>query len=172
MVARRLVRSPVARTVARSLAKRGLRWLGATLAAQLDPAGTTTTFDALGGMTTAEKDQVDQVVRVHLAFDYSSDSANHVFGRFGLVVVTDNALAIGSSSVPNPISDVDDRWLTNMFFADEIAETVGVNWIPVDVRVRRNILNGHSLMFSMAIDAASTANTHWSVGMRILLRHA
>jgi len=127
-------------------------------------------FDALGALTEAEKNEIDQIVRIHFKFQYAADAGGaHTFGRFGLITITDEAMAIGGSSTPSPIGDSENPWMLNEYFETEVDQLVAQQEITRDVRVRRNIPQGNTLMFRLAVSGAASS-VHWNVGMRILLR--
>jgi len=163
-------RARIGRRLSRSVLKRAVRWTTATLNAQILGPSNQTFFDALGGLTLADKNEIRRVVRVHLSFGYSSDvGGNHVFGRFGLIVANDDAIVAGA--VPDPVNDSGDSWMMNDIFHTEIDNLQQKQEIKHDIRASRLIPSGKSLVFVLDTDAAQVGNLHWHVGMRLLLEH-
>jgi len=144
-------------------------WTTATLNEFNTAAGGQTAFDALGGFTQAEKHSLAKVLRVHLEFHYHStvDSSSS-FGRFGLIVENDDAIAAGAHL--DPILDSDANWLVNHDF-EHLSSGVGVPQrnISLDVKAQRLIPLKRSLEFILDVSASSNATLNWAVAMRILL---
>ena len=145
-----------------------MRWITATLAEAFTASGAQVIFDFLGGLTQAEKLEIRKVVRIHFNFMYRANTDGlHVHGRFGLIVVTDDALAVNES--PEPIQDSDASWLLNEFYSSERGDQE--HEISRDIRAQRVIPAGSSLAFVLQSDTASDDSVHWSTGSRILLEH-
>jgi len=156
----------------RSVAKRAVRWITSTLNAQLDAAGTLTSFDALGSLLISEKNEIRKVVTVHGRFNYSSDvGGQHVFGRFGLIVVTDDAMATGGGALPDPDIDTASPWYWNDAYATETDNLATERELRFALRTQRLIPAEYTLAFSMKVNPGVTATVHWNVGLRILLEH-
>ena len=96
-------------------------------------------------------------------------------GAFGIIKVTDVALAAGIASIPGPVTNVEDDWFIFQAFGFETAlhSNVGVNpdWahmLEFDSKAKR-ILPGDGM--ALAIVAENAHATHGfdvSVGLRIL----
>ena len=162
-------RRPASRPM-RSVQKKATRWTTATLNAQSSNVGTEVAFDALGALTVADKNEIRRVVTVHFDFDYSSDAATqHVFGRFGLIVVSDDAMAV--PQVPDPVGDADASWMMNHHYHTEADNSDPPRVIRDHVKVSRLIPPKYTLAFVLEVTAGGVGALHWSVGMRLLLEH-
>ena len=149
-----------------------MRWITFTLNAQLDVAATLTSADALGALTVAEKNEIGKVLRIHGMFEYSAEvGGSHVFGRFGLIVVTDDAMATGGGALPDAGIDTGSPWMMTHPFSTEADNLAIPREIPLDVKVKRRIPQQYTLAFSHKVDPAATTALHWSVSMRLLLEH-
>ena len=130
-------------------------------------------FDVLGGLSVAEKNEIRRVLTVHGRFSYAAATGgSHTFGRYGLIVVNDDAIAVGAvASLPNPIGDSDSSWMWNDHFHTEMASTVQSKDDAFQAKASRLIPLGFSLLFALEVSSAAATSVHWSVAMRVLLEH-
>ena len=159
-------------TPRRRFVKKAVRWITITINAQLTGANLFNQVDALGAMTVAEKLEISKVVRVHFELNYSSDvGGSHTFGRFGLIIANDDAIAAGTGSLPDPIGDSDQSWMLNEHFASEQDQLVATRTIARDIRAQRLVKPGTSLAFILHVNSGASASLHWNMGMRLLIEH-
>ncbi len=160
-------------TPRRSLAKRAVRWITATLNEQITGVGSVVFFDALGNLTLIEKNEVRRVLRAHVRFYYKNNVANaQAFGRYGLIVQNDDAIASGTSAgLLTPINDSGASWMLNdHFYAD--SNVIGpMTRVDTDARAGRLINPGFSLLFALETSVAANDAVAWAVAMRILVEH-
>ena len=155
----------------RSSKPRGrLSWTTATLNEFNTGIGGQTAFDTLGGFTQAEKLGIAKVIRVHLRFNYVNATLNsQAFGRYGLIVENDDAVAAGAHL--DPIGDGDGPWLINDFYHADQSVAGDQFEQQHDLKAQRLIKPKFSLEFVLDVDSASNGSLNWNVGMRILLEH-
>ena len=109
------------------------------------------------------------MLRVHLKIFYKNTSINSPsFGRYGLIVENDDAIAAGAHL--DPIADSDGPWLHNDFIHADQGDLKSFQ-DQVDIRAHRLIKPKFSLEFVLDIDSASNSTMDWGVGMRVLLEH-
>ena len=151
--------------------KPGVSWTTATLNQQSTAASNLVFFDVLGGLTLGEKHEIDKVVAVHGRFTYAADAGTlHAFGKYGLIVQNDDVIAVGGAGITDPVSDGDASWMWHDSYETEIDNAVGHQEHQFSPRSTRNIPKKFSLIFALETGAGGT-NTHWSVALRVLLRH-
>jgi hypothetical protein len=96
-----------------------------------------------------------------------SSSAEEQIGAFGLILITDVALAAGIASIPGPVTDVtDDGWFCYQSFAISGAQgTVPNNttWFPFNTKGKR-IVSGEGISIAIVVE-----NIHASHGLEILM---
>ncbi len=132
--------------------------------------GAESVSDLFGGLTTAEKNDVGTVLRVIGSFDVRSATAGNIAsGRFGLVLVTDDALA--GTTVPDPLQDVASSWLLNRSFFQEDAANVPRTY-EFDVRSQRRLPgNEYTIAIVVQSDVGSTVGSlNFGFAMRVLYR--
>ena len=115
----------------------------------------------------AEKEKVDTILRTIWTFNVRCSAAGfRCFGRFGLVQVTDDALAAGA--VPDPLGDTQSAWMLNFKFFQEEADNRHI-YYEGDLKAKRKLRGlGQSIAIVMESDAASTATAVVSFGIRTL----
>jgi len=115
-----------------------------------------------------EKDRIGTIVRAYGEFRYKSQLINvAIGGRFGLGIVSDDALAVGA--VPDPVGDSDFPWYWNQsFFYDRPnSETLR---IAFDIKGKRR-LNSSKTTLAWVLDndaIISGANMEYAFGLRLL----
>ena len=157
-------RSPRGPVRSRPRPKRSYGWLNSTLINQTTVVGGVTTFDLLGGLTVAEKRNVARVDRCFGDFMFRGQNANTALaGRFGLIVVTDDAMA--ALVVPDPLNDDESSWYWNQVLLwDE--PTVEYARVRMDAKTRRRIPQSSTMAFVCEVTAGQTMD--WHVGLRLL----
>ena len=123
--------------------------------------------DLLGGLTVADKQRVDKIVRTIMTFRYWQNSANgEVHGRIGMHVVTDDALAAGA--VPDPAGDFRSAWYFNeQYYTDDTR--VGIlDILKYDTRTQRKIPSLSTLCWMLEANAGSGGSLIWGLGVRCL----
>ena len=123
----------------RSRARRpNYEWLNFSVFNTTLTDGGETTADLLGGLTLVEKNRVRTIVRVIWQFQVRSATAgNRAAGRFGLIKVSDDAMAV--TQVPDPLGDHIAGWYLNVGFFQEDAANVPVV-LQGDLRSKRRLL--------------------------------
>ena len=157
----------------RNTPKRAVRWTTATINAQIAAIGAQVYFDALGGLTLGEKNEIRRVITVHGRFSYSVDTAGfHTHGRYGLIVQNDDAIASGTTAgLLDPIADSGASWMWNDHFHTEMDNSVQSKDDSWQAKASRLINPGFSLVFALEVSSVATDSVHWSVAMRLLLEH-
>jgi len=131
-------------------------------------------------LTTAEKAMRPfTVVRTRIELALRSDQAAAIEIQqvgFGLAVVSDQAVAVGVTAVPNPVADIaSDLWFTHqLMYADESAltdRTRGHGTMTVDSKAMRKVADGQDLAVVAELTAAS-AGLILTVGGRILIKNS
>jgi len=133
-------------------------WLNFSLFNATLTDGGLLTADLLGALTLVEKNDVRSVVRVIWSFFVRSATAgNRASGRFGMIVVTDDAMA--ASAVPDPLGDPLDAWYLNTGFFQEDAANVPVEQRG-DLRSARRLLgDGQTIAFVAESDLGSSSGS-------------
>ena len=140
-------------------------WHSATLDEITTNSGAQTISDVLTGLQNVDKGDVDRVIRILLKLQVRSSGAGVlVNGRFGLVRVTQDAF--DGAAVPDPAGDLSADWLFNEYYTQIDAANVPV-YVNLDIRSGRT-LRGTRQTFSFVLDAGGSANSIWSMGMRLL----
>ena len=96
-------------------------------------------------------------------------------GAFGMIRVTDVALAVGIGSIPSPVTNIEDDWFIYQGWSFEVAvhSTIGVNadWahmMPFDSKAKR-VLEGSGQAFAVVVENAHATDAFdITVGFRIL----
>ena len=86
-------------------------WIGANLASSSQAASTSVLLGSLSAAALALRPFT--VVRSRLLFMYSSDQSSAIetpLAELGLIVVSDQAVAAGIGSIPDPTADTDADW--------------------------------------------------------------
>ena len=142
-------------------------WVNSSLGSGTVADGGSAVIDVLGGLTLIEKQQVGTILRTLWTVSVRSSTAgNLAFGRFGLIRVTDDAMA--ASSVPTPLSDHLSSWMLNNTYRQEDAANVPREYSG-DLRSQRR-LEGfeQTIAFAIESDPASVGNAIYSFGFRFL----
>ncbi len=125
-------------------------------------------MDLLGGFTQREKDRVGSIVRVYGEVRIRGQAVNsQVGGRFGMHIVTDDAMSAGA--LPEALDDADSPWYwNNSFYWDE--PTLELKQYPVETRTRRRLPSSKmTLAFIIENNAAlSTQTLEYGFGLRLL----
>ena len=95
-------------------------------------------------------------------------------GAFGALVVTDAAVAVGITSIPDPVTEVaDDMWMLYVHIGQQVrfGTAVGLepHWVTqyvLDSKAMRKTPAGYSLAFVIANAASTGFNA--TLGVRIL----
>ena len=94
-------------------------------------------------------------------------------GAFGLLKVTDTALAVGITAIPDPVSEVaDDNWFVyvpiqqHLVFASAVGQIMGERY-EFDSKAKRVLEIGESIAV-VAANAHATHGFNISVGFRML----
>ena len=141
-------------------------WHSATIDNQTTNTGSQTILDVLAGLQGFDKGDIRRIIRCILTFSVRSSAAGSlVNGRFGLVVVTNDAFT--AAAVPDPAGDLSASWLVNTHYYQEDAANVPVDR-PADLRASR-LLPGALRTLVFVLDAGGTANSVWNLGLRVLL---
>ena len=143
-------------------------WTSLTLTNQSIGVGAQTLTDALGAFTLAEKQQIMNIKRVVGTFRVRSASAGSIAtGRYGLVKVTDDALA--ASAVPDPLGDLESDWLLNHHFYQEEGQNIPFSR-EIDNKSGRTLRGfGQTLAWVLDNSSGSTASIVYAIGLRFLL---
>jgi len=143
-------------------------WTTATLDEATLAAGGQTIVDMLGGFTLTEKHNISGVITIHYAFYFRANIPNtNVHGRWGIIVVEDDALAV--NQVPEPALDGDAPWLINKHYMVE--STIDEHRVHEgQVKARRRIAIKQTLAFVVDNDAASDSSLDFAIATRPLLQ--
>jgi len=143
-------------------------WTSSTLFGNTLADGGATVVDLLGAFTVGEKFRIGTILRILCQLTTRSSSAGaRSAGRWGIIKVTDDALAV--PTVPLPISDLENDWMINNWHGQEDAANLPVVQ-TVDLRSKRKLGgDGQTLAFVIESDgAASGATTVFTMAFRIL----
>ncbi len=111
---------------------------------------------------------------ISVASDQAAASESQM-GALGMCVVTDTALALGITALPDPVTDAaDDIWLLYVSFAQELrfSDATGfepnfATWYPFDSKAKRVVHTGQSLAIVVA-NANSTFGFKFILNLRTL----
>ena len=143
-------------------------WTTATLnEASPGPGGQQIT-DLLGGFTLTEKHNISGVVTIHWDLSLRATTpGQNIHGRFGMIVVEDDALA--ASAVPEAVTDGDAPWLLNRFW-NFLSSADESKYLSGQVKARRRIGIKETLAFIFESDSTSDGSVDMAFGMRVLLQ--
>jgi len=126
---------------------------------------------ALLGFFTLSTAFEETVTRIRGVMSIQSDQSGAVesqVGAFGMIRVTDQAIAAGAASIPGPVTDgADDGWFVWVPFAQDTASTTlgnagnGGTWM-IDSKAQRIVREGQQL-------AVMVENAHATHGLEIML---
>ena len=108
---------------------------------------------------------------VSIASDQTGASEEQI-GAFGMALVTDSAVAIGVTAMPDPVSDAeDDGWFVYQAFAQQtaLASTgIGSVMYPIDSKAKR-ILEGKGMNIAvMLTNSHATQGLQFAINLRLL----
>ncbi len=118
------------------------------------------------------------VVRVRGMLQVNSDqvaSTERQLGAYGMAVVSDQAVAIGITAVPTPMTDIDsDLWFLHQLFASfqTVFSAIGAveyTGVPFDSKAMRKVEDGQDLISVVELDTNSDGAT-FSAVFRMLLK--
>ncbi len=165
-MARRQFRSPTRTN--RSRPNRA--WAGLANAAPTTVAAATKVL--LGTLTLSNQGIDETVLRtlglLTIASDQAAANENQI-GAWGMMVVTDLAIAAGAASIPGPITNIeDDGWFAHVSFANELQFSSAVGMRPnfgvtnrFDFKSKRVVSSGQAV-------AIMVENAHASNGFTIV----
>ncbi len=165
---------------------RGRQGSGTRRLTQWFRAADISSYTALAGAT-AVLDQSLQgltepvtVVRIRGSVSVQTDqvaASESPFGAIGACVVSDQALAIGITAVPQPISDADsDLWVMHQYFycPVKLADATGFadvsQTVNFDSKAMRKIPEGSTLIW--VIENASTVGLQYALQFAALIKLA
>ena len=108
-------------------------------------------------------------VRLFVRSDNETGTEEQV-GAFGLVVVTDAALAAGAGSIPGPFTDGgDDGWFVHqsIWQGASFATANGATGYDIDSKAMRKVEDGHSI--AIMVENASGEAFQMQVGIAVRL---
>jgi len=119
------------------------------------------------------------IVRTHVELSLRSDQAAAIerqFGGFGIAVVSDQAVAIGVTAVPTPITDSDSNlWLAHtMIFADEsnlTDRTRSGTFKTIDSKAMRKVELGQDIIWVAEGSGAIGSGMTMGMGGRMLIKN-
>ena len=123
--------------------------------------------DGLGSLSVAEKRDVRTILRTIGNFSIRSSTAgNLACGRFGIVRISDDAMA--SNVTPDPIGDSESSWLYNQAFFQEDAANVPV-FFDFDLKGKRRLTgDGQTLVIICESSSQSVGSFIVNWGIRFL----
>ena len=128
-------------------------------------AGSTTIVDLLGAFTVAEKFNIGTILRVFGEVVYRSQTVNaNILGRFGLAIVSDDALAAGA--LPDPLGDDKFGWYWNAVMLWDDTE-LKYRSSPVNVVTKRKLI-GDASTLALVLEGDATVTMDFGFGLRIL----
>ncbi len=120
------------------------------------------------------------VVRTHILVSWSSDqvAASEISnGAFGTIVVSEQALAAGVASIPDPIGEADAPFFTwqafsqQFLFADATGfESAGWSQYEIDSKAMRKVGNNEDIAF-VATNAAALGGQIELIGRMLVKLH-
>ena len=107
------------------------------------------------------------VLRVVGGISVASDQAaanEEQIGAFGMIIVTDIAIAAGIASIPGPGTDGQDDWFVHQSFAQQGNQATNVDasmWYAIDSKAKR-VLDGDGKAIAVVVE-----NLHATFGLEI-----
>ena len=92
-------------------------------------------------------------------------------GAFGMIIVTDSAVAIGVSAMPDPTTEGGDDWFVYQAFSQQSAlNTIGVGSVnyPFDSRAKRIVQGSGINVALMVANSHATQGLSFAVTLRML----
>jgi len=164
------------RRIARTTSRRHNRaWAGVhSTSYSVVAAGTKVLLGSFAPTTSGDVTVLRSVGILSIASDQKAASEFQQ-GAFGMIVVTDVALAIGASAVPGPVTNIaDDGWFTYQSFHQvfEVVSATGVEpnfatTYVIDSRAKRIVEDGRSVAI-MIENAHSTHGIQVAFTVRML----
>lgn len=148
-------------------------WNGATL----DGSGITTTQSVQAAVTFNASGTVARARgRIKAYIDNPSDG-DRIYVGAGLIVVTEEQLAVGATATPNPLTDLDAEWMWHGFMplafettTNTEASTLAMDVLEIDSKAMRRVKQTQSLALVVARTAgAGSSSISFVAGLRILL---
>ncbi len=137
-------------------------------------AGTTFTFSSLNAAALAKRPfTVTRVVGSIFVGNDQVAAAERPTGAFGMMVVTDKAVATGATAIPDPVTEQSsDGWLVYRALGAIGGPDVGNPWIEFafDSRGQRKVQEGFDLVMVFANAATSSHTMLFSPMFRILVK--
>ena len=169
-------RSTSSRVLVRG-ARRESLWVGVTLGV--------TTMTAPGGTITNASNAAllalrpFTVIRLHMAFWLQSDQAAAIetqHAGFGVAVVSDQAVAIGVTAVPTPITDIgSDLWFAHrLMYADEsnlTDRTRSGQFFEIDSKAMRKVEDGQTVIMVAELSSTGSGLQLVSGGRMLIKTH-
>ena len=160
-------RGRVSRSPQNRGARRSVGWTSSTLFNGTVGDGSQSVVDGLGGLTVAEKRDVRTILRtIGTLYVRATSAGSLVTGRFGLIKVTDDAMAAGV--LPDPVGDTESSWLYNTMYRQEDAANVPVRY-DFDLKGRRRLMgDGQTIGIIIESSTTSVGEATYSFGIRFL----
>ena len=115
------------------------------------------------------------VLRVVGGISVTSDQTSTIeeqLGAFGLILVTDTALAVGITAMPDPVTDVgDDGWFAYQAFAQRgqlINSQPPSMYYPFDLKGKRIVDGAGVSIAGIVANAHASHGLSFAIGIRIL----
>ena len=142
-------------------------WTSTSLDEQNIAIGAQDVTDLLGGLTVSDKQRVGTVLRIVGDFIYHNTTLNaQTFGRWGIHVVTDDAMTAGA--LPDPSGDFRGAWMWNShFYIDRSVAGDSVHE-RFDIRSKRIIPSLSTLAWILEIGSAANGAMDYSWTARLL----
>ena len=151
-------------------------WGGAFSTANVAVAANTKIL--LGSFTPSNPNIDETVLRTVGSIWVGSDqtgSVEDVIGAFGLIIVTDLALAAGAASIPGPITDIaDDGWFVYQPFVGQFRTVSAAGYTSpdgteyqFDSKAKRRTGEGQSIAI-MVQNASASHGFNIKIGFRLL----
>ena len=176
----RIIRARRATSAVRVGARRKTQWLGRVFSTDSITLGANTVIlDSV--LTTIEKAlRPFTIVRSVGLLSVRSDqqaATESPFGGLGFAIVSDQAITVGVTAVPNPVSDVEsDLWFLYQAFATGLSlitaagfETRAFDHFPFDSRAMRKVEEGQDFAAVLA-NASATDGMDYILNYRLLVK--
>ena len=157
-------------------AKRTSQWISAGSVATTIGSGSQVLLQSLNAAALAIRPFT--VVRTQLLVMWESDqvvTSERPHGAMGMVVVTDQAVAVGTTAVPGPISEPDASWLVYQGLMDSFIDATSVGFqgnsgpqYAVDSKAMRKVEANQDLI--MVVENRATVGAIFTVEGRILIK--
>ena len=154
-------------------------WGALAFASAEDPlAANSVVLLAVGDATFLDKRPLT-IVRTVGSLSVQSDqnvAVEYPFGAWGMAIVSDQAVAIGVTAVPNPVSNVtSDLWFAYGSFSAEGSASTNVGrplmQFPFDFRSQRKVQDGENVIIVVA-NASAADGLNFVLNLRFLVKLA